>query len=265
MEEKLIAAASRLPKPRSDFLAVEEACKRKAAHRSVIRKRRFAVVLTALLLLFGSVTAVAATAEVNHSAWVDPIVRPWSTVKKEMKKLDYEFPKTLGESPFSQAEYMFFCPPGTKWLGAILNPSYKPTIITYGTNRNTANPEKHPEMELMFGSTENKYCHQWWQLEEDYEPWFMRSDKLLEGTGERLEYAGNILYTGTLVTNGGKRTTYDLEGNPIIEQLDDRYEHHVLWVDTVKNVACCLDSEEVDLETLLEYAKGIIDLNTPET
>jgi hypothetical protein len=89
----------------------------------------------------------------------------------------------------------------------------------------------------------------------------MRSDKLLEGTGERLEYEGNILYTGTLGFDGGKRTTYDLEGNPIVETLDDRYEHHVLWVDTEKNIACCLESEEVELETLLEYVKGIIDLN----
>lgn len=265
MEEKLITAASRLPQPKGDYLAVEEAYQRKAAHRSVVRKRRFAVILTAVLLLFGCVTGVAATAEVNHSAWVDPIVRPWSTVRREMQKLNYEFPKTLGQSPFSQAQHMFFCPPGTKWLEAMLKPSYKPTIIFYGGKAPTAKAEAKPELELMFGSTLNKYCHQWWQLEADYEPWFMRSDKLLEGTGERLEYEGNIIYTGTLVYDGGSHTYYDEEGNPITEKLEGRYERYVLWVDTQRNIACCLDSEEAELDTLLEYVKGIIDLNNLET
>lgn len=261
MEERLKIAASRLPQPKGDYLAVEEACKHKHHHRSGIRKRRFAVILTAALLLFGCVTGVAATAEVNHSAWVDPIVRPWSTVKREMKKFHYEFPKTLGESKFTQAEHMFFCPPGTKWLTAILNPSYKPTIIVYGQETANAGTEKDPKMELMFGSTLNKYCHQWWILEEDYEPWFMRKENLLEGTGERLEYEENIIYTGTLVFDGGSHTYYDMEGNPITEEMEDLYEHYVLWVDENRNIACCLDSKEVELKNLLEYVKDIIDLN----
>ena len=260
MEERLKIAASRLPQPKGDYLAVEEACTHKQVRRSGIRKRRFAVILTAALLLFVCVTGVAATAEVNHSAWVDPIARPWSTVKREMKKLDYAFPKNLGESPFSQAEHMYFCPPGTSWLKTILNPSYKPTIITYGTAPHIVTSDKKPEMQLMFGSTLNQYCHQWWILQEDYEPWFMRSDKLLEGTGQRLEYEGNILYTGTEVF-GGTQTVTDMEGNPITIDTNEWYKHNVLWVDPQRNLACCLDSGEVDLETLLEYAKGIIDLN----
>jgi hypothetical protein len=260
MEEKLKKAASRLPQPKGDFLAVEEAYQHKQTRRSGIRKRRFAIILTAVIVLFGCVIGVSATAEVNHSAWVDPIVRPWSTVKREMTKLNYEFPKTLGESPFSQAEHMYFCPPGTKWLGAILKPSYKPTIITYGSKVANAGAERKPMMELMFGSALNKYCHQWWQLEEDYEPWFMRSDKLLEGTGQRLEYGDNILYTGTQVF-GGTQTVEDMDGNPMTVDSEEWYKHHVLWVDTEKNVACCLESEDVELETLLEYVKGIIDLN----
>jgi len=263
MEEKLKAAAARLPQPKGDFLAVEEARKHKLSHRSAVRKRRLAVILTALVLLFGCIMTVAATAEVNHSAWVDPIVRPWATVKREMKKLDYEFPKTLGQSQFTQAEHMFFCPPGTKWLAAILNPSYKPTIITYGTEVVKRTGTKQPVMELMFGSTENKYCHQWWELEEDYEPWFIRQDNLLEGTGERLEYEENILYTGTLV-NPWEYHTYDIDGNPI-DKYGQTHTYYVLWVDTDKNVAACLESKDTDADTLLQYAKDIIDLNKPET
>ena len=260
MEEKLKAAAKKLPQPNSDFLAVEEAYKKAATLRPGIRKRRLALILTIVLLLTGCATAVAATTEVNHSAWVDPIVRPWNTVRREMKKLNYEFPKKLGQSRFNHAEHMYFCPPGTSWMGAIVNPSYKPTIIIYGDTNANAGVEKEPELSLMFGSTLNKYCHQWWQLEEDYEPWFMRSDKLLEGTGERLEYEGNILYTGTQMF-GGTQTVEGIDGNPITVDFEEWCKHHVLWVDTDRNIACCLESEEVELETLVEYAKGIMDLN----
>lgn len=262
MEEKLKQAASKLPQPTGDFLAVEEAYSHKQSRRSGVRKRHLAALLTVALLLAGFTTAFA-TAEVNHSAWVDPFVHGWGTVKRELKKLDYTLPKTLGESKFTQAEHMYFSPPGTKWAMAILKPSYKPTIVTYGTEVVKRSGVPQPVMKLMFGSTLNKYCHQWWILEEDYEPWFMRKENLLEGTGEKLEYEENILYTGTLVFDGGKQTTYDLEGNPIIEQLDDRYEHYVLWVDEERNIACCLESKKVNLENLLEYAKGIMDLNKP--
>ena len=252
MEEKLKAAANQLPLPTTDFLAVEE--RSKASDRiSRIRRRWIPVLLTILILMTGC-TIAAATTEVNHSAWVDPIVHGWGAVKQELKKVDYTLPKTLGEAPFSQSEFMYFCPPGTSWLGAILNPSYKPTIVTYGSRDST-------EMELMFGSTLNKYCHQWWELEEDYEPWFMRHENLLEGTGERLEYEDNILYTGTLVYKGGMATYYDAEGNPTTKVFDDRYKRCVLWVDTQRNLACCLASEEVEADTLLQYAKEIIDLN----
>lgn len=258
IEEKLKMAAKSLPEPKSGFLAVEEAYKKKPSVRPVRRKRRLAIILTILLLLTGCAT-VAVTTEVNHSAWVDPIVRPWSTAKRELKAFNYTLPKKIGDSAFSQTEHMYFCPPGTSWLGAILKPSYKPTIVTYGDSRPNAGVAKTPEMELMFGSTENRYCHQWWSLEEDYEPWFMRKDNLLEGTGERLEYEDNILYTGTLVYPW-EQTTYDAEGNPIRE-TGETHRHHVLWVDTERNLACCLDSADVDLETLLGYVKDIIDLN----
>ena len=261
MEEKLKRAASNLPQPKGDFLAVEESLKQSSALRSSSRKRRIAVLLTAVLVLFSCVIGVGATAEVNHSAWVDPFIHGWGTVKRELKKVDYTLPKVLGESKFTQAEHMYFCPPGTKWLNAILNPSYKPTIVTYGQETANAGAEKQPMMELMFGSTLNKYCHQWWELKEDYEPWFMRNDRLLEGTGEKLEYEGNIVYTGTLVFDGGSYTYYDIEGNPITEELEDRYENYVLWVDRSRNVACCLDSTDVDTDTLLQYAKEIIGLN----
>lgn len=258
IEEKLKTAATGLPEPSSDFLAVEEACKKRKTARPVLRKRCLAIIL-ALALLLSGFTVVAATAEVNHSAWVDPIVHGWGTVKRELKKLDYTLPKTLGGSKFSQSEHMYFCPPGTSWLGAILKPSYKPTIVTYGTETVHAGVERKPMMELMFGSTLNKYCHQWWSLEEDYEPWFMRQDNLLEGTGERLEYEDNILYTGTLVSPWESHT-YDLEGNRI-DEYGETHRHYVLWVDTQKNVAACLDSKDVDAETLLKYAMSVIDLN----
>lgn len=262
MEEKLKQAASKLPQPKGDFLAVEEAYSHKQFRRSGVRKRHLAALLTVALLLAGFTTAFA-TAEVNHSAWVDPFVHGWGTVKRELKKVDYTLPKTLGESKFTQAEHMYFSPPGTKWAMAILKPSYKPTIVTYGTEVVKRSGVPQPVMKLMFGSTLNKYCHQWWILEEDYEPWFMRKENLLEGTGEKLEYEENILYTGTLVGHW-ERTTYDLEGTPIHES-GETYTHYVLWVDTDKNVAACLESEDVDADTLLQYVKDIIDLNKKAT
>ena len=269
IESKLYQAAQSLPEPTSSFYQIEEKAYQNqskstfSGHRSL----KLAPILACVLILLCSVVAVAASTEVNFSAWASRS-NDYNHAEKIADKLGIVLPETLDDSPFYNTTTMYVVPEGTSYLDALINPAYPWYSVDYGVQdvvRKYTSDEPdssfsessvvYDEYSISFGSTENELYKYVFSLDES-------GTRILEnalpGSYRTEEYNG---ITMQIVTD----VHYDSENGSKIFA----YHHRVIWVDANNHAVFSLHkrfyaeeaADQLPAE-MIEFAKEIIDMNS---
>lgn len=270
IETKLYQAAQVLPEPTGSFSQVEERANWNMKKSSVKFSyyRRAAVVLACVCLLMGGV-AVAATTDVDYSAWATSS-GTFPDAERIADRMGVVLPEALDDSPFYNITTMYVVPQGTSYLEAISTPVYRWYAVDYGVQdvvRQYASDDPdswfsessvvYDEYSLSIGSTDGKLWNYVFSLDEDGDRVY---EDALPGSERSEEYNGVTLQIGTEIQ-------YDREdGSDVFS-----YHHRVLWVDKSNNTVFVLHkaihAEEETAEQLpdemIGFAKEIIDLNRP--
>lgn len=270
IESRLYRAAQLLPEPTSTFFQIEEKAHRNRKVSSFYTRpyRRVAAIAACVFLLMSVSVAVAATTEVNYSAWAMRS-NAFSDVEKIGEKIGIVLPEILDDSPFYNITTMYVAPEGTTYLDALINPAYPWYSVDYGVQDvvrkyNSDEPDSgfsettvvYDEYSLSFGSTENELYKYVFSLDES-------GTRILEnalpGSYRTEEYNG---VTMQIVTD----VQYDRENSNVIFA----YHHRVIWVDANNHAVFSLHksfyAEEETADQLpgemIEFVKEIIDMNT---
>ena len=140
MEAKLISLANQLPESTMEFREVETKANVKTTHGLRLRP------LIAALLVICLVSTVFAYGVQRYGLWSAGSSTAYADVKLLNWKYDYQFPETLGDSPFERVSTTNGAPQGASHLQALLQPTYRlHTIIYHGEDGNT--------IAINFGST----------------------------------------------------------------------------------------------------------------
>lgn len=268
IESKLFQAAQSLPTPKTSFSEIENKARINKKHRSfrIRRYRMVAAMLVCTFLLMGS-AVVAATTEVNYSAWATH-ANQFSDVEVVAKKVGVVLPEAIDDSPFYNITTMYVAPEGTTYLDAIMNPAYPWYSVNYGVQNvvreyNSDEPDSgysesivvKDAYSLSFGSTDNELFRYVFGLNEN-------GDRILEdaiqGSYQTIVHNG---ITMQIVTD----VQHDLEDeNEVLA-----YHHRVVWIDTENHAVFSLhksfDAKENAADQLpgemIDLAKKIIDMN----
>lgn len=265
IEQKLQQAADNLPENRSDFSAVEEKI-RKKQHPKAIPRRRFATAILLCILLVGCVAVTEPDYHLYNGNWwnfipglhFDPAeefgLQDDQTMKAS-KKLGITLPETLGDYPI-----IFFgrnnlttkkVPIQIAWL----SPHYLYYSSYYGVEMEE--PYVSPDgiegtrhwregAEVIYGPTDDQI----WRRQFGYDEndvfvagnWTLANHPVVEITS--LEYEGITIYVGQIDISSYEHPIWD-----------------VTWVDYENGVVFSLEGDFEAPDTLIEYAKEIIDLN----
>lgn len=263
IETKLHQAMQAGPEPVTNYSQIEGLV-HKNTRKSTVHSRRIrttAVFAVCALLLLGAV-AMAATTEVNYSAWASSSESFWDA-ERIADKLGLALPETLDDSPFCGITTMYVVPEGATYLDAITAPHYRWYDVDYGVEEivhkdNSITTEVYDDYSIAFGSTDGNLWGYVFSLDESG-TWV--PDNLLPGSYRTEEYNGIILQIGTWVQ-------YDPENEGEIFA----YHHKVIWVDANNHAVFSLHksfyAEENAADRLpsemIEFAKSIIDLNKQE-
>jgi len=269
IESKLLQAAQLLPEPASTFFQIEEKAyrNRKVSSVNTCQYRRVAAIVACVFLLMSVSIAVAATTEVNYSAWAKRS-NTFRDVEKIGENIGIVLPENLGDSPFYNITTMYVAPEGTTYLDALTNPAYPWYSVDYGVQDivreyNSYEPDSgfsestvvYDAYSVSFGSTENELYKYVFSLDESGTRMLKNA---LPGSYRTEEYK-NI--TMQIVTG----IQYDGENESDIFA----YHHRVIWVDTINHAVFSLHksfyAEEKAADQIpgemIEFAKDIIDLN----
>lgn len=269
IESKLYHAAQIMPQPKSSFSQIEERAGKVQPNSTfqLPQYRKVAAILVCVLLLTASVT-VAATVEVNYSAWANRSAS-YSDVVKVTEKVGVILPKALDDSPFYRMTTMYVAPEGTTYLEALTNPAYPWYSVHYGVQDvvreyNSDDPNSgysessvvYDEYSISFGSTDHELFRYVFGLDENN---VRILDNAVPYSYQTEEYLGITMQIVTEVydSNNGNETF--------------AYHHRVIWVDTNQHAVFvlhkCSYAEEFAADQMpgemIEFAKSIIEMNNP--
>lgn len=138
MEMKLTRAAALLPEAGLEFAAIETAARAMTLpRRRPVRILRFAL---AIILVAGLTTTAYAYGKIKYGLWSGMSSHTFADVTLLSWQYDYEFPETLGGSPFVSVDINYAAPQGASHPEALLMPTYRLCSIDYGV-------EMHEERE----------------------------------------------------------------------------------------------------------------------
>ena len=268
IEDKLYQASLTLPEPSSSFAQIEEKANLSKISRSFYtrRYRMAAAVFAGVFLLLGGVV-LAATTEVDYSAWATHS-NAFSDVNKIAATLGVVLPEALDDSPFYNFTTMHVAPEGTTYLAAVTNPAYPWYSVDYGVQRvvreyHSDSPDSgfsestvvYDPYSVSFGSTEHELFRYVFSLDTS-------GNRILEnalpGSYRTEDYHGIRMQMVTDVQ-------YD--SGPGSEVF--AYHHRVIWVDTDENVVFSLHKSSQADENMaalfpnemITIAKAMIDMN----
>lgn len=260
IEVKLQQTAAMMPKPKGDFLSIEETVKKNAAQRThnPRKLRRTAVVICLILLLVGCGAKVA---EAKWMGWTTHTQEPWF-LRRAAEKTGIVLPEQIEESPFYSLATAHVVPTGTSKLEALIAPVYRwyavdYRIVEYKTARDEYGTSRWLEdrdfYSLYFGTTENemwKHCFGYDENGDWSEP-------------QNIVYSHSEEYEGVILQ------IYTQEFENSLDGVDYHwFTHSIEWVDS-KNQAVFRLYESEDAgpgaeqfpQDLLDTAKEIINLN----
>lgn len=262
IESKLHQAAQALPVPTSTFSQIQQKANRnqRSLFAGVRQYRRVAAILVCIILLMGS-AAIAATTEVDYSAWASRS-RVFVDCVRIADKLGITLPESIGDSPFREVTTLYVVPEGTTYIEALSTPVYRWYDVDYGVQRvirteHSESIEVSDEYSLALGSTDEELWSYVFSLDESG-TWAL--DDTLPGSYQTEEYQGITLQMGTTVN-------YSAESNGEIFS----YHHKVIWVDANNHVVFVLNKSTYAEEDganqfpdeMIEFAKSLIDGNKP--
>lgn len=268
IELKLYQAAQTLPIPKTSFCEIEDKARISKDYQSfrIHRYRMVTVMLVCACLLMVSV-AVAATTEVNYSAWAKHS-NEIDDVKKIGENIGVVLPKAMDDSPFYNITTMYVAPEGTTYMDALANPAYPWYAVDYGVQDvmrgyHSDKPDSgfsessvvYDKYSLSFGSTGNELFRYVFSLDET-------GTRILENAlpdSYRTEEYNGI--TMQIVTD----VQYDRDDKSEVFA----YHHRIVWIDEENHAVFCLhksfygDEIAADQlpEEMVEFAKMIIDMN----
>lgn len=266
IEEKLQNAAEKLPVPHSDFLTVEEKVKQKKHRPRATPKRRFAIVMVLAVLLVGCVAVSEPDYHLYNGNWWNFIPGVFFDPAKEFglqdnqtmkaaEKLGIALPETLGGYPIVSFSRNNLTTKKVPIQIAWLSPHYLYYSSFYGVETEKTfiaedgtlfTAHTSDGADLTYGPTDDEIWRRQFGYDENNSfvagNWTLANHPVVEITS--LEYEGITIYVGQI----------DLSS----------YEHpywDVTWVDRANGVVFSLDGEFEAPDTLIGYAKEIIDLN----
>lgn len=266
IEEKLQAAADRLPGPRGDYLDVEDRVRKKQVRPKAASRKRLVTLILLAVLLVGCVAVTEPDYHLYNGNWwsfvdgVDEIHdmtgQDWKDTQKAAEKLGITLPENLGGYPVIGFSRYNLTNQKTVIQLAWLFPRYVYQSSYYGVEMEESyvSPDgiqgtRHwrEGADVTYGSTEDEIWRR--QFGYDENDVFIGSNYTTgqvdtEGIASQ-EYAEQTIYVGKVL--------YDTLDLPIWV---------VTWVDNANGVVFSLDGEFETPDTLIEYAKQIIDLNT---
>lgn len=242
MEEKLRAAASKLPEPRCGFGNLETLTKERKQRKSLNPRKRLILLAMVLCLL---ITACAYSST-KYGLWGGYSSYSYRDAQRAAEKFNYIIPETLQESPFQSYSEAHGAPQGYTRLQALLMPTYKLYSLYYAIEK-----EETREDGSSYGWSENSINISFGTTEQ--EPWQYHFSVAEDGSKN---------YHGV---NPGSNQTAEYEGYTLhLYSINDI--HCVMWEDTERKMI--IDMSCYDLasqEEAMEIAKILIDLNRGET
>lgn len=252
IEQKLQAAANVLPEPRGNFPAVEERIKHKQRTKSRPRKRLVAALLLVVLLV-GCVAVTAPDYHLYNGTLHG--YSPAEDTQKEADKLGIILPETLGGYPvIAYNRYNLTNQEVPIWW-AWLSPRYVYHSSFYGMeieepwvdpNGTEGIRIRREGAEITCGPTDDTI----WRRQFGYDEndvfvagnWMLAHHPVVGITSQ--EYQGITIYIGQIELSLLEHPQWD-----------------VTWVDYDKGVVFCIATDAENPDTLIGYAKQIIDLN----
>ncbi|MBE6980077.1 MAG: hypothetical protein E7431_06850 [Ruminococcaceae bacterium] len=254
MEAKLIRAANLLPEPALDFDTIKQRMKVTAKPTRKTGKALRAVLVAALAagLLCGM-----GWAKLQYSMWLVGGSNVYNDLENMAGRYDVVLPENLGGTPFCEYQITGLVPQGAPWAIALINPSYKPRLVTYGWVVEERLPDlngdwnggvsrwTHTDLRLNFGTTKN-----------DLWRYFFEYDENGLWTGCEVPESYRVIEYRNVPLQVGDTLYYD-------EHLGyNRYTRWVHWVDEEKQVVFSIHEKDyADPNRVVECAKLIIDLN----
>lgn len=237
MEEKLYAAAFRLPEPQCGFSDIVALAQEQKAKKTPNRKARLVALVTVLCLL----VSACAYSSTKYGLWGGYSSKSYKDAQRAAEKFDFAIPKTLHESSFEGYSEANGAPEGYSHLQALLMPTYKLYNVRYAMEK---------EEILEDGST------RWWEEKvisihfgtTEQEPWRYHFSVAEDGSKN---------YHG--INPGSSTEEY---GGYILHLYSIGDSHSVMWEDVERKMI--LDMTCYDLTSqgeALEIAKMFIDMN----
>lgn len=248
IEQTLQQTALALPAPELDYHAIEETAKKRQARQNPARPRRWALIALCVLLLMG-----CAAGAVKYQLW-NGGSGDWAFTEKTAAKMGLVLPEQFGDSPFLETWKFNLTDQDVSWLLALISPRYQYYGVRYGVEMETestlSNGTPHTlhtvenVVTLGFGSTDNSLWRRQFGFDEN-DTWTGANNTIptLESRST-LEYGGLTLYVAT----------YLYDEDPVPSQ-------RVYWVDYTRGIVFRLIADGDTPETVIEYAKQLIDLN----
>lgn len=244
IEQKLKAAADRLPEPKAPMPAVPLRVRRTP-------RLRMAAAIVAALLLVGCVAG-----GLNITLWNGGGTESWDRVDSIAWGHNLQLPRELLDTPFLDCTYYnLTTQPAVPWLWALLFPEYKYYGVHYGTeltlrdySRNedgigyTQWTEREEVITVTFGSTASEHWRRQFGFDEnDVHTGDQIADKLT--ASDVIETGGLTLYLAT----------YDF-GQDVPRQ-------RLYWYDYERALVVRIEMQSESWAPLLEAAEAILALN----
>ena len=253
IEQTLQNAADKLPESRSDFWAVEEKVKEKKNRSRSLPRRRFAVAMVLCILLVGCV----AISEPDYHLYNGTLhgYTPAEDTHREADKLGITLPETLGGYPVIGFSRYNLTNQDVPYWYALLAPRYVYYSSFYGVDMEE--PWVSPEgiegthhwsegADVTYGSTDDEIWRRQFGFDEDNTfvaaNWTLANHPVEEITS--FEYEGFTVYVAKIGITFKEKPMWD-----------------VSWVDEANGVVFSVQEYYESPDTLIEYAKQIIDLN----
>ena len=271
MERKLQQAADALPRHNDDFLAVEEAFRKRQSRHRPNPKRRLILVLCLSLLLVGCVAGPTFPEYHLYNGSVELLFPGigfdvlceelgWDpnlgSAKKAAEEHGWTLPDTLGGSPQFDSCIFNLTTEESHWFTAMLFHHYTYHAVNYGYEMVTEVIKEDGSpvsanwtdagVELVFASTENPVWRRQFGFNEQDE-WVGVPSRYELETVQTVDYMDLTLYAVTL----------DFQNN--FYGLISSYGQYVYWVDHDHNTAFYLYSRDDTTDFILSCAKELID------
>ena len=205
MEEKLYAAASKLPEPRCSFTNLEALAEERKQRKRPNRRKRLVLLAMALCLL---ITACA-YGSTKYGLWGGYASNSYKDAKRTAEKFNYTIPETLKESPFQTYSEAHGAPEGYTRLQALLMPTYKLYNVFYAVEKQEIREDggtyswQENVISVYFGTTEQEPWKYHFSVAEDgsknYHGVNPGSKRVVLGCVDLTEYDGEKAFVSILI------------------------------------------------------------------